>query len=68
MSNLFSSTMSVLVTLKLSFCFIIEEGKNNFLYMFFSKCLVKQFTVVLSFTSIRKHVSVICNTSQWNIV
>jgi len=40
MSNIFSSIMTVLVTLKLSFCFIIkEEGKNDFLYMFFPNTL-----------------------------
>lgn len=63
MSNILSTIMTVLVTLMLSFCFIIEEeGKKNFLYVF-SK-LVKQFTIVLSFATLRKLVSVICNTSQ----
>lgn len=35
MSNILSTIMTVLVTLMLSFCFIIEEeGKNNFLHVF----------------------------------
>lgn len=55
MSNIFSSIMTVLKLL-LHLIFV------------FSKHLVKQLTVVVSFTSTRKHTSVICNTSQWNIV
>lgn len=59
-----STIMTVLVTLMLSFCFIIEEeGMNNFSYVF-SKQLVKQFTVALPFATLRKIVSVICDTSQ----